>query len=62
MDIDIVIPSEVAKSDRKDKYYTISFIYVIYKRVILTKKGTNELIDKTERVIDVENKLIVTRG
>ena len=40
----------------------ISFIRVIYKRVALKKKGTNELIDKTERVIDVENKLIVTRG
>ena len=26
------------------------------------KKGTNELINKTEIVTDVENKLMVTRG
>ena len=45
-DLEIVILSEVSQTE-KDKYHIISLICRIFK------KGTNELIYKTERVTDV---------
>ena len=54
MDLEIVILSEVSQTE-KDKYHMVSLICGILKN------GTNELIHKTERVTDVENKLMVTK-
>ena len=48
-----IILSEVSQRDR---YHTILLTCRI------SKKSTNELIYKTERVKDVENKLMVTGG
>ena len=47
--------SEVSQTQTA-KYHMILFICGILK------KGTNELIYKANRVTDVENKLMVTRG
>ena len=41
MDLEIAIPSEVSQTE-KDKYHLVSFTCEIFK------KGTNELIYKTE--------------
>ena len=54
MDLEIVILSEVSQTE-KDKYHMISLIHGILKN------GTNEFIYKTNRLIDVENKLMVTK-
>ena len=54
MDLEIIILSEVSQTE-KDKYM-ISLICGTLK------KDTNELIYKTERLIDIENKLTVTKG
>ena len=51
MDLEIMILSELSQRQ-------ISYIIYMWN----LKKGTNELTYKTERVTDVENKLMVTRG
>ena len=49
-------PTERGKSDReKPLLYDITSMWHL-------KNGTNKLIYKTNRVTDVENKLMVTRG
>ena len=53
MDLEIVIVSEVSQTE-KDKYHDIAYMWNL-------KNGTHELIYKTERVTDVENKLMVTK-
>ena len=55
MQLEIIILSEVSQRE-KDKYHTISLIYGILKNY------TNELIYKTNRLRDIENKLMVTKG
>ena len=54
MDLEIVILSEVSQTE-KDKYHMISLTCGILKN------GTNELTYKTNRVTDIEKKLVVTR-
>ena len=44
-----------SKSERERQIYDIAYVWNL-------KNGTNELIYKTERVTDVENKLMVTKG
>ena len=51
MDLEIMILSQLSQRQ-------ISYIIYMWN----LKKGTNELTYKTERVTDVENKLMVTRG
>ena len=49
--------TEWSKSDREEQIsYDIAYIWN------LKKNGTNELIYKTNRVTDVEDKLMVTGG
>ena len=55
MDLEIVILSEVSQTE-KDKYHMILLTCGILK------KGTNEVIHRTERVTDVANKFTVTKG
>ena len=57
MDLEIVILSEVSQTE-KDKYHMISLTCGNLKK----KKDTDELIYKTERASDIENKLMVTKG
>ena len=55
MDLETVIQSEVSQTE-KDTYHMILLMCGIYKN------STNELIYKTEIIINVKKKLTVTRG
>ena len=55
MDLEIIILSEVSQTE-KGKYHMTSLICGILKN------NTNELIYKTERLTDLENKLMETYG
>ena len=55
VDLETVILNEVCQTE-KNKYHDIAYMWN------LKKKKRNELIYKTERVTDRENKLMVTRG
>ena len=57
MDLEIIKLSEASQTD-KDKYHMISLICGILKK---KKEDTNELIHKTERLTDTENKLTATK-
>ena len=54
MDLEIIILSEVSRKE-KDKYHMISLIF----RII--KKDINEYIPN-QRLTDIENKFMVTKG
>ena len=54
MDLEIIIRSEVSQIE-KDKYHKISFIYGIQKNDI-------NLFTERDRLTDIENKLMVTKG
>ena len=54
MDLDIIILSEVSQTE-KDKYHMISLTWNL-------KNDTNELIYKTKKDSQTENKLMVTKG
>ena len=54
MDLEIIIRSEVSQIE-KDKYHMISFIYGIQKNDI-------NLFTERDRLTDIENKLMVTKG
>ena len=56
MDLEIILLSEVSQTE-KDKYHMISLICGILK-----KNDTSEFIYKTNRLIDLENKFMVTRA
>ena len=53
MDLEIIIVSEVSQTE-KGKYHMIS--------TYIWNLDTNQLIYKTNRLMDFENKLIVTEG
>jgi len=53
MDLEIIILSELSQKE-KDKYHMISLMYGIIKKVI------NYFI--SQRLTDIENKLMVTKG
>ena len=55
MDLEIIILRKVSQTE-KDKYPMILLICGILKN------NTNEFIYKTNRLTDIENKLMVTKG
>ena len=54
MDLENIMLSEISQRE-KDKYCMISLICKIFK-------NTNKCICKTNRLTDIENKLVVTSG